>query len=445
MHSKRAKHGLRTMIEKIEPCSILRGEIVPPGDKSISHRAAILNSIAEGKAKLTNFSTGGDCSSTLKCLRALGVRIDQVSVNPSTIEVHGVGRKGFLEAEDVLDAGNSGTTMRLMTGLLAGQPFLSIIAGDSSLRSRPMGRLILPLRLMGAKIWGRGRDTLAPLAIKGQELHGITYSLPVASAQIKSAILIAAIFATQGKATIQEPSKSRDHTERLLQAMGLDVIVDDTFVTLSPPRSPPQPLDVVIPGDVSSAAYWLVLGAIHPNARIKVKDTGVNPTRTGIIDVLSRMGANLKLENQHHSGSEPVADIVVESSELTGITIEGELIPRLIDEIPVLAIAACVAKGTTVVKGAAELRVKETDRIRLLAEELSKLGVAIEELPDGMVIEGGARLHGARCSSHHDHRLAMSLGIAGSIADGETLIEDAEVADISYPGFWQHMEMLKAS
>ncbi|OGO08100.1 MAG: 3-phosphoshikimate 1-carboxyvinyltransferase [Chloroflexi bacterium RBG_13_60_13] len=432
------------MVREVRRCPALKGAIVPPGDKSISHRAAILNGIAEGKARLTNFSPGGDCHSTLKCLRAIGVGIEQLSADPYAVEVTGVGRKGFVEAADILDAGNSGTTMRLMTGLLAAQPFLSVITGDSSLRSRPMGRLILPLRLMGSKIWGRGRDTLAPLAIKGQELRGVTYSLPVASAQIKSAILIAAIFATQGKTTIQEPSRSRDHTERLLQAMGLDLTADDSFVTLSPLRSPPVALDMAIPGDISSAAYWMVLGAAHPSARIEIKGVGVNPTRTGIVDVLRAMGANLRVENERTSGSEPVADIVVESSRLTGTTIAGHLVPRLIDEIPALAIAASVARGTTVISDAAELRVKETDRIRLMAEGLSKFGVTVEEKPDGMVIDGGATLHGALCSSHHDHRLAMSLGIAGALADGVTLIEDAEVADISYPDFWQHLEMLKA-
>lgn len=433
------------MVREIKPCASLRGEIVPPGDKSISHRAAILNSIAEGKATLTNFSPGGDCGSTLRCLRAIGVRVEQLSTSPYTVEIHGVGRKGFVEAEDVLDAGNSGTTMRLMTGLLAAQPFLSVITGDDSLRSRPMGRLILPLRLMGAKIWGRGRDTLAPLAIKGQELRGVTYSLPVASAQMKSAILIAAIYATQGKSTIQEPSKSRDHTERLLKAMGLDVTADDTTVTLCPPKSPPMALDIAIPGDISSAAYWMVLGVTHRNARIKIRDTGVNHTRTGVVDVLLRMGAKLRVENERTSGSEPVADILVESSDLSATTIDGELVPRLIDEIPVLAVAASVARGTTIIRDAGELRVKETDRIRLLAEELRKLGAAVEELPDGMVIKGAERLHAAACSSHHDHRLAMSLGVAGAIADGGAVIEDAEVADISYPDFWQHMKMLEAS
>ena len=433
------------MIKEISSCSILRGEVTPPGDKSISHRAAILNSIAEGKSRIVNFSPGADCASTLACLQAVGASIKQVHSTPLTIEVHGAGRKGLCEAGDVLDAGNSATTMRLLTGLLAGQPFLSVITGDSSLRSRPMGRVILPLRLMGAKIWGRGRDTLAPLAIKGQELHGLNYSLPVASAQIKSAMLIAGLFAPQGKTTVYEPSKSRDHTERLLQAMGVTLAVDDTCVILTPPRAPPQSVDVLIPGDLSSAAYWLVLGAIHPDAKIKIKDTGINPTRTGIIDVLLKMGANLKIENQRSAGNEPFADLTIESSELSGIEIGGDLIPRLIDEIPVLAVAACVARGVTTIKDAAELRVKETDRIGRLAKELSRLGATIEELPDGMVIHGGAKLRGAKCSSHHDHRLAMAFGIAGAIAGGKTLIEEAEVAEISYPAFWQHMELLKTS
>lgn len=434
-----------TMAREVRRCPSLAGVITPPGDKSISHRAAILNSLAEGRARLTNFSPGGDCRSTLNCLRAIGVGIEQLSADPSAIEVTGVGRRGFVEAADVLDAGNSGTTMRLMTGLLAAQPFLSIITGDSSLRSRPMGRLILPLRLMGSKIWGRGRDTLAPLAIKGQELRGVTYSLPVPSAQIKSAILIAAIFATQGKTTIQEPSKSRDHTERMLQAMGVDLNADDSFVSISPLRSPPVALDLVIPGDISSAAYWMVLGAAHPSARIEIKGVGINPTRTGVIDALRAMGASLRVVRERASGNEPVADIVVESSRLTGTTIAGDVIPRLIDEIPALAVAASVAGGPTVIADAAELRVKETDRIALMARELSRFGVAVEEKPDGMVIQGGAALHGALCSSHGDHRLAMSLGIAGALADGVTLIEDAEVADISYPDFWQHLEMLRAS
>ncbi len=432
------------MIKKISPCSTLRGEITPPGDKSISHRAILLNSIARGRARLSNFSPGADCGSTMTCLQALGVRIKQASSAPPTMEVEGVGKKGLREAEDVLNAGNSATTMRLLTGLLAAQPFLSIITGDNSLRSRPMGRLISPLRLMGAEIWGRGEDSLAPLAIKGGELHGITYPLPVPSAQLKSAILIAALFA-EGETIIQEPSKSRDHTERLLQTMGVTLKVDAVTISLTPPITPLNPVDLHIPGDISSAAYWLVMGAIHPDAKIRVKDTGVNSTRMGIIEVLLKMGAKIKIENQRWARSEPLADLSIESSELSGIEIGGELIPQLIDEIPVIAIAACLAKGVTIIKDAAELRVKETDRISNLVKELSKLGATMEELPDGVVIYGGAKLRGAKCSSHSDHRLAMALGVAGLVAEGETLIEDAGVVGFSYPAFWQNVERIKAN
>ena len=428
------------MLKEISPHSILRGEIVPPGDKSISHRAVLFNSIVQGKARLTNFSPGVDCGSTLTCLQALGARVNQTS--STTLEVDGVGEEGLREAEDVLDAGNSATTMRLLTGLLAAQPFLSIITGDNSLRSRPMDRLISPLRSMGANIWGRGEDSLAPLAIKGGKLHGIYYSLPVASAQLKSAILIAALFA-EGETTVEEPSPSRDHTERLLQAMGAILKRDNCHISLTPPTSPLSPIDLHIPGDISSAAYWLVLGAIHPNAHIKVQEVGINPTRTGIIDVLLQMGAKLKIENQRWSGGEPVADLSIQSSELFGIQIEGELIPRLIDEIPVLAVAACAAKGTTLIKDAAELRVKETDRISNTVSELCKLGAKVEELPDGIVISGGTKLHGAECSSHSDHRLAMALGMAGLIAEGKTVLHDAEAVEISYPTFWQDMEKIR--
>ena len=432
------------MLKEISPGPALKGEITPPGDKSISHRAVLLNSIAQGKARLSNFSPGADCASTVACLQALGVKIRQVASDPLTIAVQGVGKGGLREAENVLDAGNSATTMRLLTGLLAAQPFLSIITGDDSLRSRPMDRLIRPLRLMGAKIWGRGGDSLGPLAIKGGELHGVDYALPVPSAQVKSAILIAALFA-QGETTVQEPAKSRDHTERLLQAMGVKLKVNGMSVSISSPVAALNSLDLDIPGDISSAAYWLVAAAIHPNAQVMVKNTGINSTRTGIIDVLLKMGARLRIENQRRVGDEPVADLLIESSELTGVEIGGDLIPRLIDEIPVIAVAACAAKGTTIIKDAAELRVKETDRIRNLAGELSKLGADVEEMPDGMVVHGTAKLHGATCSSHHDHRLAMALAVAGLIAEGKTRIEHAEVAGISYPLFWQDMASIQAS
>jgi len=427
------------MVKEVSPRLSLRSEVIPPGDKSISHRAVLFNSIAQGNAKITNFSSGADCASTVTCLQALGASVQRTS--STTLEIEGAGKDGLHEADDVLDAGNSATTMRLLSGLLATQPFLSIITGDSSLRSRPMARLISPLRLMGADIRGRGSDSLAPLAIKGGKLHGINYSLPVASAQLKSAILIAALFA-RGETAVEEPSPSRDHTERLLEAMGVTLKRNACHISLTPPTVPLKSVDLCIPGDISSAAYWLVLGATHPDAHITVRDVGINPTRTGIIDVLLEMGARLRLENERWEGNEPVADITIESSELSGGQINGELIPRLIDEIPVIAMAACAAKGTTLIKDAAELRVKETDRISNTVGELSKLGAKVEELPDGIAIHGGVKLHGAACSSHHDHRLAMVLGIAALIAEGKTTIHDAEAAEVSYPAFWQDMEKI---
>jgi 3-phosphoshikimate 1-carboxyvinyltransferase len=434
------------MERRVKRPSAVGGEVTPPGDKSISHRAAILNSLANGTARVTNFAPGADCASTLSCLRALGVKITTISTDPPAMEVQGVGVKGFTEPDSVLDAGNSGTTMRLLTGLLAGQAFFAVITGDASLCSRPMGRVIHPLRLMGGRIYGRNRDTLAPLAIKGQELRGLDYNLPVASAQIKSAMLIAGLFSQQkGRTVVREPAVSRDHTERMLQAMGVNVTVEGRVVTLMPPAGPPKAIDIQVPGDISSAAYWLALGAIHPNAKFRIKGTGVNPTRTGIIDVLLKMGARIKVENERVFNNEPVADLVVESSELTAVDIGGDLVPRLIDEVPVLAVAACLAKGTTVIKDAAELRVKETDRIAFLVSELSKMGANVGELPDGIIIRGGGKLNGAKCSSHGDHRMAMALGVAGAVADGETLVEDAEVVDISYPGYWQEFDRVVRS
>ncbi len=427
------------MEQRVKACASLTGEVAPPGDKSISHRAAILNSIAQGQARLRNFSPGEDCSATVECLRELGVKI---SAKPGgMLTVSGVGREGFREPRGVLDAGDSATTMRLLAGLLATQPFLSIITGDESLRSRPMGRLIYPLRLMGADIWGRGDNSLAPLAIRGSRLRGIDYRLPVASAQLKSALLIAALFA-EGRTTVEEPAPSRDHTERLLKAMGANIRTDGTRIGLTPSSTPLSAVDLQIPGDISSAAYWLVAGAIHPDSRIAIPNTGINPTRSGIIDVLLDMGARLQIEREHMEGGEPVADLVIESSELVGTQIGGSLIPRVIDEIPLIALAGAVARGKTTIRDAAELRVKETDRIGATVRELSRLGADIEELPDGMIIHGGKKLKGRVCASHGDHRLAMTLGIAGLIARGETVIKDAQVAAVSYPAFWQDIERL---
>lgn len=425
------------MKQRVKAPSALVGEVSPPGDKSISHRAVILSSIAQGNARISNFSQSGDCFATVACLRSLGVKIELDEVGE--LIIWGAGEGGLREAEDVLNAENSATTMRFLTGLLAAQPFLSIITGDQSLRSRPMARLIQPLRLMGAQVWGRSDDCRAPLVIKGGRLHGINYTLPVPSAQLKSALLLAALFA-QGTTIINELMPSRDHTERLLEAMGAEIEVTGDTIILSPTRL--NTIDLIVPGDISSAAFWLVAGAIHPQARIRLPNTGINPTRSGILDVLWSMGANLRVENERVVSGEPVADLLVESSELTAIEIGGGLIPRVIDEIPLIAVAASVARGTTVIRDAQELRVKETDRIDTTVNELSKLGADIDKLPDGMVICGGKRLCGTGCDSHRDHRLAMTLGVVALIAEGETEIDNAEVADISYPGFWQDLNRL---
>jgi 3-phosphoshikimate 1-carboxyvinyltransferase len=417
----------------------LRGDITTPGDKSISHRALILNSMAKGKARVENLSSGDDVLSTMSCLRALGV---EITGDGDVYTVGGVGPDGFRSPSDVLDAGNSGTTMRLMGGLLAAQPFFSVITGDESLRSRPMGRLINPLRHMGADIWGRRNDSLAPLAIKGRRLKGITYKMPVASAQIKSAILIAGLFA-EGRTAITEPSVSRDHTERMISALGVKITRDDRTIELMP-SIPRAPVDVMVPGDISSAAFWLVAGAVHPDAKLRIMNVGINPTRAGIIDVLVEMGAKLKVDRVTKEGGEPVADVSIETSQLIGIRIRGNMIPRIIDEIPLVALAAACANGNTVIRGAQELRVKESDRIHTTVTELSKIGVKIEELPDGMVIHGGGDIKGGECQSYGDHRLAMTLGIASLVSRGEIMIHDAEAVTVSYPGFWEELDRISA-
>ena len=430
----------RAETRTIKPCPRLEGEVVLPGDKSISHRAVILNSLARGKAEIGNFAPGGDCLSTVRCLKALGVKIGRKGSRDSpTLLVSGTGEDGLKEANNVLDAENSATTMRLLGGLLSSRPFLSVITGDASLRNRPMDRLIEPLRLMGAEVWGRGQDSFAPLVIKGKKLRGIDFALPVPSAQIKSAILLAGLFA-RGNTVLHQTIPSRDHTERMLKRMGASLESQENSISLLPLSSPLVTINLRIPGDISSAAYFLVAGAIHPNARIVIRGCGINPTRTGIIDILLAMGARLKIDNKRLEAGEPLADIVVESSELKGIEVGGDIIPRLIDEIPVLAVAGCVAKGKTVIKDAGELRVKESDRIATVASELSRLGAKVEPLPDGMVIYGGRPLSGTEVDSHFDHRLAMSLAVAGLVAKGETTIEHAQVAQVSYPAFWQTLQ-----
>ena len=415
----------------------LRGVIEPPGDKSISHRAAIFNAIASGEATVENFQTGADCLATVRCLRALGVRIESPAAG--ALRIRGVGRSGLREAAAVLNAANSGTTLRLLAGLLAAQPFFSVLTGDASLRSRPMERIVGPLRAMGARIEGRAGGARPPLAIQGGGLRGIHHRLPVASAQVKSALTLAGLYA-EGETVLEEPTPSRDHTERMLRAMGAPIAVGESGLWVSPLAGELNPLAMRVPGDISSAAFWMVAAAAHPDAELRLTGVGVNPSRSGIIDALRAMGARIAVEEERTWGCEPVADIIVRSSRLQGTVIEGALIPRLIDEVPALAVAACFAEGETVIRDAGELRIKESDRIRATARELRRLGAQIEELPEGMVIHGVGRLRGALCGSHGDHRLAMALAVAGLLAAGETTVRGTEAVAISYSGFWDDLD-----
>ena len=412
----------------------LQGIIRVPGDKSISHRALMLGAIAYGETQIQGLLLGEDPRSTAACFRALGAEISEL--NTELVTVKGIGLGNFQEPIDVLDAGNSGTTMRLMLGLLASHPgrFFTV-TGDSSLRSRPMSRVVKPLQQMGAQIWGRKGNTLAPLAIQGQALQPIHYHSPIASAQVKSCILLAGLN-TEGKTTVTEPALSRDHSERMLRAYGakLSIDPDSNSVTITG-GAKLYGQKVIVPGDISSAAFWLVAGAIVPGSNLVVENVGVNPTRTGILEALELMGADIQLENQREVAGEPVADIRVRFSGLKSCTIAGDIIPRLIDEIPILAVAAVFAQGTTIIRDAEELRVKESDRITVMAQQLNKMGAKVTELPDGMEIIGGTPLIGAEVDSHTDHRIAMSLSIAALNATGKTTIYRAEAAAISYPNF----------
>ena len=412
----------------------LQGCIRVPGDKSISHRALMLGAIAEGETQIQGLLLGEDPRSTAACFRALGAEISEL--NTELVKVQGIGLGNFQEPIDVLDAGNSGTTMRLMLGLLASHPGrFYTVTGDSSLRSRPMSRVVKPLQQMGAQIWGRKNNTLAPLAIQGQALQAIHYHSPIASAQVKSCILLAGLN-TEGKTIVTEPALSRDHSERMLRAYGAELSIDtDTNSVTITGGAKLYGQTVIVPGDISSAAFWLVAGAIVPGSDLVVENVGVNPTRTGILEALAMMGANIQLENQREVAGEPVADIRVRSGGLKSCTIAGDIIPRLIDEIPILAVAATFAQGTTIIRDAQELRVKESDRITVMAQQLNKMGAKITELPDGMEIIGGTPLVGTEVDSYTDHRIAMSLAIAALNATGITTIHRAEAAAISYPNF----------
>ena len=434
------------MNRSVLPAKELTGTLVPPADKSVSHRAAILNSLAAGEVVIDNFSEGADCASTLRCLRLLGVSAEKMAPGDGSSEAPKLrlaspGLENFHEPEDILNAENSGTTMRFIMGLLGNTPFVSVVTGDHSLRARPMGRVVQPLRLMGAQVMGRGGDSLAPLVIRGGELSGIEYTMPVASAQLKSALVMAALFA-KGETVLLQPALSRDHTERMLRAMGAD-IVEDGLALVVRPGPQLRPLDVTVSGDISSAAFWMVAASAHPNARIRLANVGVNPTRAGVLDVLRDMGARISVENPRTEGGEPVADLLIESSELNGVEIAGDMIPIVQDEIPALALAASLARGVTTIRDAQELRYKESDRLHATATELSRLGARIEELPDGLVIEGTGSLKGGTCSSYGDHRLAMTLGVAGLLADEEVVITESEVVDVSYPNFWEDLASLR--
>lgn len=412
------------VIQKIKKAA---GQIKVPGDKSISHRAVMLGSLANGVTEISGFLKGADCLSTIDCFKKMGIDID---INGENITVHGNGLRGLKKPDEMLYTGNSGTTTRLLCGILAGQNFDTSITGDASIQKRPMGRVVQPLSMMGAKI----ENEYCPLYITGTKLHGIDYKMPVASAQVKTAIILAGLYA-DGETVIHEIEKSRDHTELMLSAMGADLTVDNLDITVKPTNDLTA-VNVDVPGDISSAAFFLVLGAIMPNSQITVTNVGINPTRTGIIDVLKDMGADITLENVHTSAGETVADITVRSSSLKGTTVGGDIIPRLIDELPIIAVAAVFADGQTVIKDAQELKVKETNRIRAVVDEFNKCGIDITETDDGMIINGGKSIHGADFKTYGDHRMAMSLTVLAQLADSESTLDDSDCACVSYPTFF---------
>ena len=391
----------------------------------------MFGALAEGVTHVTGFLAADDCISTMHCFEALGVEIERLS--ESELKIHGVGVKGLMEPSVILDTGNSGTTTRILTGILAGQNLFAVMTGDASIRKRPMARVVEPLRLMGAQIWGRGGGTYVPLAIKGAALKGITYDVPVASAQVKTCLLMAGLLA-DGETILTEPSKSRDHTERMLELFGARLSIEGNRYTITGGQQL-KAAQVDMPGDISSAAFFMVAALIAGDSTVTIENVGVNETRTGILDALDAMGGGIELANRSNLSNEPRASLLVSGRQLNAITIEGDLIPRLIDEIPIIAVAATQAHGTTTIRDAGELRVKESDRIAALTQELRKMGANIEELEDGMIINGPTPLKGARVNSHGDHRIAMSLAVAGLAAEGETTVEDSEAIAISYPEF----------
>lgn len=429
-------------MKEIQPAKRgLTGEIAIPGDKSISHRSVMFAGLGDAPVHITNFLHAQDCLSTVACMRALGADVEEISDTELVVRGHGI--HGLKEPQTIIDAGNSGTTLRLMLGILAAQPFLTTFTGDASLHKRPMARVIRPLVSMGAGIVGRDHNRLLPITIvpSQDKLKGIAYEMPMASAQVKSAILLAGMYA-EGDTTVIEPYTSRDHTERMLEAFGVQVEKKGTSITMHPVQEFSAPKEIEVPGDISSAAYWLVAASLIPGSDVLLKNVGVNPTRTGILDVLQAMGADISLQNERVSGGEEAADIRVRFAKLKGTSFGADIMPRLIDEIPVIAVAALLAEGDTVITGAGELRVKETDRLQAITDQFSKLAPgAVEGREDGLVIHGGTRLQKAECFSYEDHRIAMSLAIAGAAAQG-VCIEHANCVNISYPSFYDTLEML---
>ncbi|MCR6106590.1 3-phosphoshikimate 1-carboxyvinyltransferase [Salipaludibacillus agaradhaerens] len=417
----------------------LTGSVTIPGDKSISHRAILFASLADGDSKIYGFLKGEDCMSTITCMKQLGIEVKE---EDDYILVKGKGLNGLEEPEKPLDVGNSGTTIRLLSGILAGQDFSSVLVGDDSIAKRPMGRVTGPLKMMNTSIDGRQNAAYTPLHIRGGSLNSIHYLSPVASAQVKSAILLAGMFA-DGVTKVTEPHKSRDHTERMLQTFGAHVESNELSASIEGGQTLSSQT-IYVPGDISSAAFILVAGAIVPGSNITLNNVGMNPTRTGIIDVLQTMGADLTIENERHLGSEPVADLTIRYSTLSSCTIDGDLIPRLIDEIPAIAVLATQANGTTIIKDAQELKVKESNRIDTVVSQLKKIGAAVEPTEDGMIITGKTPLHGGKLQSFHDHRIGMAMALCGLIASEPVSIKDSEAISVSYPDFFEQLTYLRA-
>jgi len=426
---------------KVEPGKPLKGTLRVPSDKSISHRAVMLGSINEGIVKIKNFLYSEDCLRTLNAFRELGVSIKE---KENAIFIEGKGKRSLREPSNVIDLGNSGTSIRLISGILSGQPFYSVLTGDEYLRRRPMDRIAIPLRMMGAEIYGREKGKFPPLTIIGKEkLKGIEFKSPKASAQVKSCILLAGLF-TDEPVSVTEPAKSRDHTERMLKAFGVDIVINGLSVSLGRNRILRKNLEIDVPADISSAAFFMVAAAITPNSKVILKDVILNPTRTGIIDVMEKMNARIYINNRKEVSGEYVGDITVEySPHLQATTISGEIIPRLIDEIPAISILATQAEGQTLIKDAGELRVKESDRIRSTVENLKLIGANAEELPDGLIIRGKSKLKGGKVKSFGDHRIVMAFAIAGLISEEGVEIDNIESINTSYPSFFSDLDKLR--